>query len=134
MKKLGSNTQANIIKRLDQLDEMRGAIIKALSLSDHNIQLWPVVSKHTITLFTSDPIFATKLKYEQKKIRTHLNNLYKLNLKYAHTKLIPAKIASKMPEIQSKPINESASKVLSSIAIGIEDSELRNILENISKR
>lgn len=134
MKKLGSHTHAGITKRLNQLDELRNSLIEALNINIQNNMFWPIISRQQLTIFTDNPILATQIKYQQKKICTHLFNAYKINLEAVHTKLISSKIASKPINIQAKPLKKSTSQTLSSIADGIDDSELKQILKNISNR
>ena len=132
MKKLGSLTHFDITKRLDQLDELRNSILDILNISAHDIKLWPVISKQQLIVFTENPILATQIKYQQKKVCTHINNVYTLNLRGVHTKLIPSTIASEPVNIRPTPLKKSTSKILSSIADQIEDNELKQILKEIS--
>ena len=134
MEKLGIHTQPYITQRLKQFDELQKTIIKILGIELEDTSLWAVVSKQQLTIFTDNPLLATQVKYQQRKICTHLNNVYNINLGSVHTKLIPAKIASKPVKIVRKKLKKTTLDALSSIADNIEDKELKQILKNISKQ
>jgi len=134
MKRLASLTRSDISKRLNQLDELRNSIIDILDIPIHDIKLWPVISKQQLTVFTESSILATQIKYQQKKICDHLNNVHTLNLRAVYTKLIPSTIATQSVKIQPPTLKKSTSETLSSIAEQIEDTELKQILKRISKQ
>lgn len=114
------------------LDELRNSIIKIMSINTEDIKIWPVLSSGKLTLFSDDPMLATQVRYQQKNICKHLNNAYNLKLDGVHTKLIPPTNASQPVKSQAPPLSKITSKTLSSIAKEIEDSELKQILINIS--
>lgn len=133
MKRLGLHTHFDITQRLSQLDELRHSIIGILNIPT-DTKLWPVISKQQLIVFTENPIFATQIKYQQKKICSHLNNIHMLQLRAVHTKLIPSTIASEAVKIKPAPLKSSTSKALYSIANQIEDIELKQLLKSISNR
>ncbi len=134
MKKLTTHTQAYIIQRLKQLDELQTIISGILGIELEDTSLWPVITKQQLTIFTDNPLLATQVKYQQKKICTHLNNVYNINLEVLHTKLIPSKIASQPKQKTTNTLKRSTLVALSSIANEIKDNELKQILKNISKQ
>jgi len=132
MKKLGINTPSNITKRLHQLDELQNCIADILSIPANDIKIWPVISEQKLILFTDNPILATQIKYQQEEICNRLNSIYKTDIRRAHTKLIPTKIASPRNKNIPNRIGEASSKALNSIADGIDDLELKQLLKRIS--
>jgi len=133
MKKVRSLVDSKLVERLNHVDNLTKIIFEAIGLPKAKHQIWAIKDYKNITIMTNDSILATRMRLEQNQIINYIRN---------HSALIVDSITIKMamPEMKrrEKPratytLSERSVKTVTSIAMGIEDEELRDSLLSIAK-
>jgi hypothetical protein len=123
-----------ITKHLDVLNDLSDSVAHLLQV-DRNIHtLWISVKRNKLLIMTDNSSFANQLRFQQAIIQQHVNRTLLTKLKSVKIKLMPAP-PQPYENTQQKcyRISSSASKILSSMAEGIEDDEIVRLLRNIGK-
>ena len=133
MKKVRSLVDSKLVERLNHVDNLTKIIFEAIGLPKAKHQIWAIKDYKNITILTNDSILATRMRLEQNQIINYIRN---------HSVLIVDSITIKMamPEMERRQkhrstytLSEKSVKTIASIAMGIEDEELRESLLSIAR-
>ena len=96
--------------------------------------MWVVRDLKTLTVLTSDSILATRLRLEQQQIINYFNNHSTFIIDTLQVKMTMPKMTKRQKIRKTYQISERNVKIVSSIAEGIEDDELREGLLRITRK
>ena len=124
-----------IAQHLEQLNYLSDSVAELLQIDRKTHNLWVSIEKNKLLLMTDDSAFATYLRFQQQRIRQHVNQLFLIKLKSVRTKIIVIKHQAKEAE-KTRPfqILPQTANVLSSIADSIEDEEIRETLRRLLQK
>ncbi len=132
MKNIHTFVDRNLVERLNHVDNLTKIIFDAIGLPKKRFQMWAVRDLRIITILTNDSILATRIRLEQQSIVNYINN----NSTFV---IDSVKVKMTMPEMPKRPskretytISKQNAEIISSIAEGIEDDELRESLLRIT--
>ena len=122
----------HITEHLDQLNSLSDSVADFLRINRKIHHLWVSIEKNKLLLMTDDSSFATQLRFQQQRVRQHVNQLFLIKLKSVKIKIIVIKHQAK-EVAKEKPfqILPQTADILSSIADGIEDEEIRETLRRL---
>lgn len=123
----------NLVKRLNQLDDLTSIVFAALNLSVKEHSLWVTQKNHLLNIVTSDSILATKIRLDSASIIKYINKnssliIDEISIKLAHLD------QTRLPrENKTTPISETAAHSLKLIANTIDDEGLKQSLLSIAE-
>lgn len=132
MKKSKQFTPKHIAEPLEKLNELSEGVAGLLQI-DRNIHtLWISIRKNRLLIMTDDSSFATQLRFQQALIEQYINQKLLIKLKQVKIKVIAAP-PQHYDAVRKKcyRISPYTATVLSSIAQGIDDDELRTCLKRL---
>ena len=132
MKNVYSLMDKNLVKRLNQLDDLTRIIFDALNLSATRHSLWVTQKNHQLDIITNDSILATKVRLGKKEIIQYINTnssliIKEINIKLAHLDQVPSP-----KQNRTIPISRTAAQNLEVIANTIDDDGLKQSLLDIA--
>ncbi len=132
MKKSKKIVIKHIAQHLEQLNSLSDSVARFLQIDRKIHTLWVSIEKNKLLLMTDDSAFATQLRFQQQMIREHVNQLFLIKLKSIKIKIIVVKHQAKeVAKERPFQILPQTAHVLSSIADGIEDEEIRETLRRL---
>ena len=133
MKKINTLITRNFThERMIQLDQLTQVLESFLNIPLDN-RVWPLLRKRSLTLMTDDPHFATQARFVEKALCKQINSVLNLKISGLDIKLVSLPMARKANALHRKKIKQHTAETINSIAEGIEDNDLRAVLERISR-
>lgn len=132
MKKAYQLVNRNINERLQQLDKLTDTIAHFFSTTDTN-RFWPILRNQRLTLLTDDPHFATQARFKQRNLCNYLSKSLNSKITKVDIKVISLPLASFEEKTNRFRISDNAAEIISSIALGMNDTELQNCLTRLAK-
>jgi hypothetical protein len=132
MKKSKQFIPQHIAEPLERLNELSEGVADLLQVDRDIHTLWISIRKNRLLIMTDDSSFATQLRFQQAHIEQYINQKMLMKLKQVKIKVIAAP-PQYYDALRQKcfRISPYAANVLSSIAQGIEDEELRTCLKRL---
>ncbi len=124
----------NLVKRLKHVDNLTKIVFDAINLPHKKFLMWVVRDLRTITILTSDSILATRIRLDQQQIINYFNNHSTFIIDTLNVKMTMPETTKREKIRTTYQLSEKNVKIISSIAEGIEDDELRESLLRITQK
>ncbi len=132
MKKINLFINSTIQEKLNNLDKLTTLIYQFFSIST-DYHLWPFIKNHRLIVLTDDPHFATQVRFQQTALCKHLSKCLDTTIRGLDIKLISLPLASFEQKKSSFQLSAHSAHIVSSIAQGIDDEQLKQAILRLSK-
>ena len=128
MNKMQSFVDLRLVERLRHVDNLSKEVYKSLNLSPEKHNLWAVKSMRILTILTDDSILATHLRLGQGTIQRYFRQQHQINFDTVTIKMTMPPPQPVKEEKRASKISQQSARILTSIANGIDDDELKKQL------
>lgn len=134
MNKMQSFVDLRLVERLRHVDNLSKEVYESLNLSPEKHNLWAVKSMRVLTILTDDSILATHLRLGQNTIRNYFRQQHQVNFDTVTVKMTMPSPQPVKKEKRASKISQQSARILTSIANGIDDDELKEQLIRLAQQ